>query len=241
MLFSSLALPALFLAVAEAKHHYSRHAHKACTDPSKALLVIKNGLESYRDITHRAKGVTFAVTQAESEDKTNTKKFKKIYKKEGAVALSLTKEETIALNKEAKKSSSFKKACKRIEHNFKSNVHHSLKYVILHKKANKSLVKAFHKRGIKVIAARRKLDRKSSVSKLVKKIDEDENKEAGVIFYDAQKYKKKSFKKLVKALKDNLVRPSKCFKKKSKHESDAEDGEKSAAETKTIETTDAEA
>ena len=207
MLFSSLAIvPALFLAAAQAK---SSKGTKVCTDASKAFVVIENGLSKYKDIFKRNKNVTFAVSSKDLSD--NAKTLEKIQDKSSRAgfALQLTKEETKALNKVAKKSKKVKKSIKRIEQSFEDSFEKSLKLVILHKSASSKLVKAFAKRGIRVIAANRKVEKSSNVKKVLKKIAE--KSEAGVVFVRADKVKGKKLKTLFKTLGDNVVRRSGCF------------------------------
>jgi hypothetical protein len=210
MLFSSLALlPALFLVAAEAKK--SGKATKTCTDAANAFVVIENGLDKYKEIFKRQKNVTFAVTVKDVADK--AKAIEKVQSKSSRAgfALKYDKDETKELNKQAKKSSKIKKIIKRHASTFEDTLEKSLKLVILHKKASAKLIKAFKSRGIRAIAANRKVDSKSAVSKVLKKINEKEE-EAGIIFVRADKVKSKKLKTLFKGLGDKVVRRSGCFK-----------------------------
>lgn len=216
MLFSSLALiPALFLAAAQAKSHKSKPI-KTCAD-GQNLVVIEDGLvKNYREILKASPNVAFAITEGDLD---NTDAIENIADKSSKARfiVKFDKNATKALNK--MKSSDLKKHIRKLNKKFEKNTEMSLKYVTLHKDAKSKVVKAFEKKGIRIIAAKRTIKNNKNARSFLHKIKKAKKAEngaeevevsSGVFFIRSQGVKKDNLKSLIKKLQP--VRCSKCFK-----------------------------
>lgn len=210
MLFSAIASTAALVLAAAVQAKVP--PTKQCTDTTKSMIVIEDGLANAKSYLKVSKKISFVVNEDDVKNGT-VKNWRRKFKEGNWAVYKLSKAQAKALNKYRKKSKKLREAIRRLAKGFKKSTKLPLKAVVLPHSASSKLVKAFNKRKIQVIKANKTVRSKSDVSSLIKKFKKHNEDVNGIIFVRANKVNAKKLKKLVKKMKmkKNLIRAKDCF------------------------------
>ncbi|TEB17873.1 hypothetical protein C9890_0493 [Perkinsus sp. BL_2016] len=190
----------------------SGRVQKQCTNEAQSLLLIRDGLEDFKKLNKKAGSgkLTFIAGTDDLPEKA-----KNVVKKYGkwSVVWELDRDELRDARKLRKKSKKLKKTIKKMIKTYKKSTGKELKMVILPSSTSKRIVKAFEKRGIRVIKPDTTLSKSSKVRKFMKKVRKAQKKNTSVgkiVSYQvSDKLDAKKLKKLRRAL--SVVTAKKCF------------------------------
>ena len=190
----------------------SGRVQKQCTNEAQSLLLIRDGLDDFKKLNKKAGSgkLTFIAGTDDLSEKA-----KNVVKKYGkwSVVWELGRDELRDARKLRKKSKKLKKTIKKMIKTYKKSTGKELKMVILPSSTSKRIVKAFEKRGIRVIKPDTTLSKSSKVKKFMKKVRKAQKKNTSVgkivSFQVSDKLDAKKLKKLRRAL--SVVTAKKCF------------------------------
>ena len=190
----------------------SGRVQKQCTNEAQSLLLIRDGLDDFKKLNKKAGSgkLTFIAGTDDLSEKA-----KNVVKKYGkwSVVWELGRDELRDARKLRKKSKKLKKTIKKMIKTYKKSTGKELKMVILPSSTSKRIVKAFEKRGIRVIKPDTTLSKSSKVEKFMKKVRKVQKKNTSVgkivSFQVSDKLDAKKLKKLRRAL--SVVTAKKCF------------------------------